>query len=171
METATVCPPHRDDRPNASWVGVGVIVASVAGVAVVGGLVAAEGVKAWYPYIPKPAWTPPDWVFGPVWAVLYLMMAVAASVVWLARDRGDVCCPLAAFGVQLAFNLAWVAFFFGLRDPLFGFLDACALWAAVGLCTVQFFLVSRPAGWLMVPYWLWVTFAVALNGSILVLGG
>src|SRR5262245_31114582 len=108
MTAATVCAPRRVDRPNASWVGVGVVVACFAGAAAVGGTIAAAGVKSWGPHLPMPSWTPPDWVLGPAWAALYLSTAAAASVVWLCRDRGDVCCPLAAFGVQLAFSLAWV---------------------------------------------------------------
>jgi len=98
-------------------------------------------------------------------------MAVAASVVWLSRRCDDVCCPLSAFEAQLALNLAWSVCFFGLRSPLLGFLDVCLLWVAVALTTAEFFLVSRTAGWLMVPYWLWVTFTAALNGAILILGG
>jgi len=102
---------------------------------------------------------------------LYATMAVAASIVWLSRRCDDVYCPLSAFAVQLALNLAWSVCFFGLRSPLLGFLDVCLLWIAAALTTAEFFLVSRPAGWLMVPYWLWVTFAAALNGAILILDG
>lgn len=168
----TVCLHHHGTgRRSASWVGVAAIVAAVVLVQLIGGWVTAGSVRTWYPGVPKPGWTPPAWVFGPVWTVLYLMMAVAASLVWLARGRSAVCCPLTAFAVQLAANLAWSVCFFGLRSPLLGFIDICLLWVAVGVTVFQFFLVSRLAGWLMVPYWAWVTFAAVLNGAILVLGG
>jgi len=157
---------------SATWFGVVLIVVAVAATAVAGGLVTAPAVQTWYPDLPKPSWTPPSWVFGPVWTVLYTMMALAASIVWVARARGeDICCPMGAFGVQLLLNLAWSVLFFGLHSPLLGLLDICLLWVAIGVTVTQFFLVSKTAGWLMVPYWAWVTFAAALNASILLLGG
>ncbi|MCE9561797.1 MAG: tryptophan-rich sensory protein [Planctomycetes bacterium] len=158
-------------QPPTSWVGVVAITVAVVGVASIGGAVMTTAVTAWYHSIPKPQWTPPDWVFGPVWTLLYTMMGIAASIVWLERNNDDICCPIGAFSIQLALNLAWSVLFFGLRSPLLGFLDICALWVVVGVTMTQFFLVSRTAGWLMLPYWLWITFAGALNASIVLLGG
>lgn len=158
-----------DQHPNL--IGVAAIVSACVAVAGLGAAVSAPAVDGWYAGVPKPNWTPPDWVFGPVWTALYAMMAVAASLVWVSRNVDDVCCPLSAFGVQLALNLAWSVCFFGLRSPLLAFLDVCLLWVMVAVTTAEFFLVSRTAGWLMVPYWLWVTFAAALNGALLLLGG
>src|SRR5262245_6571257 len=155
---------------SKTWLGVAAIVLSVTGVAAVGALVTAPAVRSWYPDLPRPAWTPPDWVFGPVWTVLYAMIAVAASIVWARRDRIDVCCPLGAFAVHLALNLAWPLLFFGLKSPLLGFLDICLLWVATAVTATQFWLVSRAAGWLFVPYLAWVTFAAALNAAIVLLG-
>jgi tryptophan-rich sensory protein len=157
------------ERPNLY--GVAVIVLACVAVPAVGAAVSAPAVDGWYADVPKPSWTPPSWVFGPVWTALYAMMAVAASLVWVSRNADDVCCPLSAFGVQLALNLAWSVCFFGLRSPLLAFLDVCLLWVMVAVTTAEFFLVSRAAGWLMVPYWLWVTFAAALNAAILLMGG
>jgi tryptophan-rich sensory protein len=147
-----------------------VIVLAVAAVAAVGGLVTATSVRTWYPTLPRPAWTPPDRVFAPVWTVLYAMMAAAASIIWVRRAQFDICCPLGAFAIQLILNLAWPLLFFGLRSPLLGFLDICLLWVATGVTVTQFFLVSRAAGWLLAPYWAWVTFAAALNAAIVLLG-
>ena len=162
----------RADRTlGPGTVGVAVIVFACAVVPAIGAAVSAPAVDGWYAGVPKPNWTPPDWVFGPVWTALYALMAVAASLVWVSRNVDDVCCPLSAFGVQLALNLAWSVCFFGLRSPLLAFLDVCLLWVMVAVTTAEFFLVSRTAGWLMVPYLLWVTFAAALNGAILLLGG
>jgi len=171
MTTATLQPAHGEPRRPSAWPGLLLIGLSVAAVAVLGGLATATSVKTWYPTLSKPAWTPPDWVFGPVWTVLYAMMAAAALLVWRSPDRSRVRPALWAFGGQLFLNLAWSVCFFGLRSPLLGFIDICALWVLIGLTVVQFFLVSRTAGWLMVPYWAWVTFAAALNGSILIRHG
>jgi len=171
MSSLTIGTPSQLTKLNPNLSGVAVIVAATALVAALGGIVTAPAVGSWYHELSKPEWTPPDWVFGPVWTALYAMMAVAASVVWVSRDCDDVCCPLSAFGVQLMLNLTWSICFFGLRNPLLGFLDISLLWLMVGVTMAEFFLVSRLAGWLMVPYFLWVTFAGALNAAIVVLGG
>lgn len=172
MTAANLHPSIATNPRGANWYGVVVIVLAVAAVAATGARVTAPAVEDWYSDLPKPSWTPPAWVFAPVWMVLYTMMAVAAAIVWVARDRGgDVCCPLATFGVQLLLNAGWSILFFGLRSPLLGFLDICLLWVATAATVTQFFLVSRPAGWLLVPYWVWLTFAAALNAAIVLLGG
>jgi tryptophan-rich sensory protein len=159
-------PQTADEHRTWTWGGVVVICVACLAVAVVGGLVTAGPVKTWYPDLPKPDWTPPDWVFGPVWTVLYVLMAAAGSLVWLARDEDDVCCPLTGFSLQLVANLAWSVLFFGFRSPLLGLLDILALWFLIGLTVAQFFVVSRLAAWLLAPYWAWVTYAAFLNGSI-----
>ena len=171
MSSLTVERLKRDSGARPNVYGIAVIVLACAAVPAIGAAVSAPAVGGWYADVPKPSWTPPDWVFGPVWTALYAMMAVSASLVWVSRNVDDVCCPLSAFGVQLALNLAWSVCFFGLRNPLLAFLDVCLLWVMVAVTTAEFFLVSRAAGWLMVPYWLWVSFAAALNGAILLLGG
>ncbi|QEG28285.1 TspO/MBR family protein [Gemmata obscuriglobus] len=150
--------------------GVAVIVTATTLVAAVGGAVTAPNVGSWYEHLPKPDWTPPNWVFGPVWTVMYALMAVAASIVWVSRACDDICCPLSAFGAQLVLNLAWSVCFFGLHSPLLGFLDVCLLWVLVGVTVAEFFLVSRVAGLLLIPYWLWVTFAAILNAAIVMKG-
>jgi tryptophan-rich sensory protein len=172
MTAADLHPPIATNPRGANWFGVAVIVLVVAVAAAIGARVTAPAVENWYPELPKPSWTPPVRIFAPVWMLLYTMMAVAAAIVWVMRDRGgDVCCPLGAFGVQLLLNVGWSVLFFGLKSPLLGFLDICLLWIATGATATQFFLVSRPAGWLMAPYWACLTFAVVLNAAILLMGG
>jgi len=150
------------------WAGIGGIVAAVVGVQVVAGLVTASGsAEAWYASLSKPAWMAPDWVFGPVWAVMYVLMAVAAGLVWSVRDREDVCGALGLFGVQLAATLAWSVCFFGFRSPLLGLIDLTALWCAVAATAAEFWGIRRAAGALLVPYLLWVTYALALNIAVL----
>ena len=136
------------------------------GAAAVGGLFGAGGQSGWYAELAKPSWTPPSWLFGPVWTVLYGMMAVAAWLVWLRRRRRPTAAPLAAFAVQLAFNAAWSPLFFGLHRPDLAFADIVLLWLAL-VATVWLFLRrSALAGLLLVPYLLWVSFATALNFAI-----
>jgi len=131
--------------------------------AALGGRATASSVGTWYRTLTKPAWNPPGWVFGPVWTLLYAMMAVAAWLVWRQVGWGGA---LAVFGVQLALNVVWSFCFFGRRSPLAGLVDIVLLWAAIALTLVWFWRVNRLAGLLFVPYLWWVTFAAALNFSI-----
>jgi translocator protein len=120
----------------------------------------------WYRELAKPGFTPPDWIFGPVWTVLYAMMGVAAWLVW--RDHGIAGAPMALglFAVQLALNGLWSFIFFGLQRPGLAFLEILLLWAAV-LATLGAFRHLQPlAGWLLLPYLLWVSFAAMLNLAI-----
>jgi tryptophan-rich sensory protein len=121
---------------------------------------------AWYASLRKPPWNPPGWVFGPVWTLLYAMMAVAAWLVWrrggLAAQRG----PLAWFLVQLALNAAWTPLFFGLHRPDWAFLDIVLLWIAIAATLASFRRVHRGAAWLLVPYLAWVSFAAVLNFTL-----
>ena len=128
-------------------------------VAGAGAVVTSSSVTNWYPALRKPSWNPPAWVFGPVWTVLYLMMAIAAWLVWRRSGFG----ALGIFALQLALNAAWSPLFFGLRNPLAGFLDIVLLGAAIPVTMVFFWRISPTAGALLVPYWLWVCFATALN--------
>ncbi len=120
----------------------------------------------WYRELRKPAFTPPDWVFGPVWSLLHIAMGVAAWLVWLRRGNRAVTAALVLFAVQLALNAAWPGLFFGLHNPGLAFAEIVALWLAIVLTVATFFRVSNVAGWLMVPYLGWVTFAAVLNMAI-----
>jgi tryptophan-rich sensory protein len=118
---------------------------------------------AWYEGLAKPAWNPPNWLFPPAWAVLYVMMAVAAWLVW--RQAGFAGAPLALllWGVQLVLNAAWSWIFFGMKRMDLAFIELVALWLTILATTLAFALVSATAVWLMAPYLAWVTFAGALN--------
>jgi len=125
----------------------------------------------WFQALRKPSFYPPDWLFGPVWGVLYGLMAVAAWLVWRKRGFSRASAPLGLFGVQLALNVAWSYLFFGARNPPAAFAEILVLWAAILATLVSFLRVSRAAGYLLVPYLAWVTFAAALNFSIWRLNG
>ncbi len=125
----------------------------------------------WYSQIQKPSWTPPSWLFGPVWTALYLMMAVAAWWVWRQGGWEAQRGALVLFLIQLVLNAAWSGLFFGLHSPPLGMAGIVLLWIAILLTILAFFRVSPLAGWLMVPYLLWVSFASALNFTIWRLNG
>ncbi len=135
----------------------------------VAGLSAAfttSSVRDWYPTIQKPSWNPPAWLFGPVWTILYFMMAIAAWLVWRKREFACVNRSLALFVFQLILNAAWSPLFFGLKNPMAGLLDIIPLWAAILATLISFWKISPAAGVLLAPYWLWVSFATALNFAI-----
>jgi tryptophan-rich sensory protein len=121
----------------------------------------------WYARIKKPSFNPPSWVFAPVWTVLYILMGVAAAIVW---DKGfnvpDVRLALFVFLVQLALNALWSMVFFGRRSLRGGLIVITLLWLAILLTTVYFLGISKLAAILLLPYLVWVSFAVALNAAI-----
>jgi translocator protein len=110
--------------------------------------------------------TPPDGVFAPVWTVLYLTMAIAAWMVWLHRPIRDVAPALGLFALQLVLNVAWSALFFGLHSTAAGLAGIVPLWCAILATVVAFRRVTALAGWILVPYLAWVSFAATLNFAI-----
>jgi tryptophan-rich sensory protein len=132
----------------------------------VGGLLTAASVRGWYQTLRKPAWTPPDWVFMPVWTLLFLLMAVSAWLVWNRAGVRAARWGLALFLAQLALNAAWSGLFFALRRPDLAFIEIIVLWVAIAATMLSFGRVSLPAAALLAPYLVWVTYATALNGTI-----
>lgn len=129
----------------------------------------ASSVGTWYAELHKPVYTPPSWLFAPVWTLLYLFMAVAMWLVWRqeeAQEVAQVTPPQMMWAAQLVLNLGWSVIFFGLREPGLALVEIILLWSAVLATTFVFFRVSRPAGLLMAPYLLWLTFAAVLNFGI-----
>lgn len=122
----------------------------------------------WYASLAKPAWTPPTWVFGPAWTILYAMMAVAAWRLWRrlgARPR-ESRRALVLFAVQLALNLSWTPVFFGMQRPDLALVVIFVLWVAIAATIVAAWKACKTAAALLVPYLAWVTFATALNAAI-----
>lgn len=136
-----------------------------------GGLVTTPAIPTWYAQLEKPTWTPPDWLFGPAWTTLYLLMAVAAWLVWRRGGFAAQRRPLTVFLVQLALNAAWSFLFFGLRNPGLALAEIVVLWVMIVATLLAFRRVSTVAALLLVPYLLWVTFAAALNFEVWRLNG
>ena len=120
----------------------------------------------WYEGLMKPAWNPPNWIFGPVWTVLYAMMAIAAWLVWKRHGFSAAAFPLAIFIVQLVLNAGWSWLFFGLHRPDVAFFEIIILWIAILATMVLFWRLDRLAGVLLAPYLAWVSFAAVLNFTL-----
>ena len=147
-------------------IGLAVAVLICFGAAGLGSLFTTPSIGGWYVTLRKPAWTPPNWIFGPVWSLLYLSMAVAAWLVWRRSWISGARLALVLFAIQLLFNVCWSAIFFSAHMPGVAFAEIILLWLMILATIVSFWPVSRVAGWLMLPYLLWVAFAAALNYSI-----
>jgi translocator protein len=143
------------------WLGICYFTAWL-GAQVSPGIASAE----WYQSINKPSWNPPSWVFGPVWTILYTMMGFAAWIVWKQYGFKKAGAALTLFFVQLVLNGLWSQIFFGMQQIGWAFAEIVVLLAAIILTTILFFKKSKTAGWLMVPYIAWVSFATVLNGAI-----
>jgi len=120
----------------------------------------------WYARLNKPAWNPPGWVFGPVWTLLYAMMAAAAWLVWKQGGFAAQRRPLVLFLGQLSLNAAWSPLFFGLQEPGIAFAEIVILWLAIVGTIIAFYRVNRTAAGLLLPYLAWVTFAAVLNFTL-----
>ena len=128
-----------------------------------GSIATRPAIPVWYNQLAKPSWTPPAWLFAPVWTVLYILMAIAAWMVWGKSGWGSAS---KLFLIQLAVNACWSWLFFGLRRPELGLIGILALVLLVFLTIFSFWRIAPLAGGLLVPYGLWLSFAAALNFQI-----
>jgi benzodiazapine receptor len=136
------------------------------GGASVASFLTARGVREWYPHLRKPPGTPPGFVFGPVWSVLYILMAVSVWLVWREYGWRGGGSALLLFFAQLALNMAWSGIFFGARLPGVAFAEIVILWLAILFNIVVFHWLTPIAALLLVPYLFWVTYASYLNFGI-----
>lgn len=135
-------------------------------VELIGGWFTQQTVHTWYPEIAKPSWTPPDLVFAPVWTILYMLMAVSVWLIWKTPTTKDKNIAYTVFGVQLFLNMIWSGLFFTLKNPLYGLVDLIPLWFLIIGMLVVFYRIKPLAAALLIPYFLWVSYALALNYSI-----
>lgn len=150
--------------PFVSSVGVCFLAAGI------GSVFTTSAIDTWYTTLQKPVFSPPNWIFGPVWTLLYLMMGISLYIFWNtktnAKERRQ---GLSLFFVQLALNVLWSILFFGLKSPIAALIGIILLWLAIFLTTKNFLQISKAAGWLLIPYIAWVSFAAVLNLSIVIL--
>ncbi len=160
--------PHELGRPTPLMQAVVLVVFVAICLAAggLGGIVTYPQIPNWYAQLVKPSWNPPDWVFGPVWTTLYVLMAIAAWLVWRQAGFKSAKVPLAFFGLQLVLNSLWSVLFFGLQRPGLAAIEILLLWIAIVVTVVSFWRRSRWAGWLLVPYLAWVSYAITLNVAI-----
>ncbi len=145
-------------------IGLGVFVLACTAAAASGALFPPG---AWYETLRKPPWRPPNWLFGPAWTALYLMIAVSGWLVWREAGLAGAALPLALYAVHLLLNAAWSWLFFGLRRMDLALVDAALLWLSIALMILLFRPISTAAAWLLAPYLAWVSFAAFLNWTML----
>lgn len=148
---------------SGKWLGLAAFVAGCLALAAIGGAITATSVRTWYQALEKPQFTPPGWLFAPVWTALYIAIAVAGWRVWMARERAGTRGAMTVYSAQLALNLAWSFVFFGLHLIGIAFAEILVLLASISVNVVLFWRIDRVAGGLLAPYAAWVAFASALN--------
>ncbi len=147
---------------------ISVMVATCVAAGYFAGMATQSGVDTWFPTIEKPVFNPPSWIFAPVWTALYIMMGVAAGLVWnkIDENKAVVQKALLFFAIQLGLNILWSFLFFGMGNPLLAFIEIIVLWLMIYETYAKFVKIDKIAGYLFIPYLLWVSFATVLNGSI-----
>lgn len=131
-------------------------------------VVTRPSVETWYPTLVKPSFNPPNWIFMPVWTLLYILMAVAAGLVWdkIKEQNEEVKKALGFFLIQLTLNAIWSYIFFGLKNPMLAVVEIALLWLMIYETYFKFNKINKIAGYLLIPYMAWVAFAGILNASI-----
>lgn len=136
----------------------------------VGAIFTTPAISGWYKFLEKPSFSPPNWLFGPVWITLFTMMGISAYLIWKkGTDKKEVKEALGVFALQLILNILWSVIFFGLKNPALAFGEILILWVMILITIIKFIKVMREAGLLLIPYLLWVSFASLLNLSIALL--
>lgn len=128
----------------------------------IGGVFTSSSVSTWYVNVAKPSFNPPNWIFGPVWTLLYLLMGISLYLVWINKTK--IKKPaFTAFFIQLSLNALWSVLFFGLQNPLIAFVEIILLWISILITIIYFYRISKVSAYLLIPYILWVSFAAVLN--------
>ncbi len=165
---------HRQEgKPNGFILLLCVAICLAAGF--IGSLFTVESISTWYSTLDKPFFNPPNWVFGPVWTLLYILMGWALYQVWRASattPKPPKTITLTGyywFAVQLILNTLWSIVFFGWKNPLLALAVILFLWFSIGMTVSAFFRIRKEAAYALLPYWAWVSFASLLNMSIVIL--
>jgi translocator protein len=150
------------------WTRILVMVVTCLAIGFLSGQVTKAAILTWYVTIEKPSFNPPNWIFAPVWTALFVLMGVAGGLVWhrIETDREVVKKALLFFTIQLVLNALWSYLFFGLHNPMLAFFEIILLWLLIYETYSKFVKIDKIAGYLLLPYLAWVSFAMVLNGSI-----
>lgn len=148
------------------WISFVIFILLCLIVEIVGSVWTKQTVLTWYPTLTKPSWTPPDWIFGPVWSCLYIMIAVSGWLIYRAEYSHKRSVALMLYGGQLVLNFIWSFLFFSLRSPILGLIDIVLLSLLISLTIIKAWPVSRLASLLLIPYLVWVMYATSLNAGI-----
>ena len=133
------------------------------GAGVIGSYFTISSIPTWYATLNKPIFSPPNWVFAPVWTTLYTLMGISLYLVWKKKKAPSI------FWIQLFLNTTWSIIFFGMRNPALALVDIVVLWVAILITIKSFSKVNRLAGQLLIPYLFWVSFATVLNLAVVIL--
>lgn len=135
---------------------------------IIGSVFTFSAIPTWYASLNKPFFSPPNWIFAPVWLALYTLMGISLYLILQnGFEKKEVKFAVSIFAIQLVLNAAWPILFFGLKNPLIAFAEILLLWLSIVVSIVLFSKISKKAAWLLVPYILWVSFAAMLNLFIL----
>lgn len=149
------------------------------GAGILGSFFTVSAIPTWYATLDKPSFSPPNWIFGPVWTILYILMGISLYLVWEKKNPSATSTTLSTgslrtgvptvFWVQLILNALWSIIFFGMKNPTLALVDIVVLWIAIVLTIIAFYEINKLAAYLLIPYLLWVSFAIILNLSIVLL--
>lgn len=153
----------------SNWVRFLISLAIPLAAGFVGSVFTNSSVQTWYPTLNKPVFNPPNWLFAPVWTLLFVLMGISFYLVWRNGETSQLKLALVVYFTQLALNVLWSLLFFGVKSPLLGLIDIFVLWGVIVVNIYLFIKVSRTAGYLLIPYLLWVSFASTLNFAIVLL--
>ncbi len=135
----------------------------------IGSIFTTPAIPTWYESLRKPFFNPPNWIFGPVWVTLYLLMGISLFLVWRRREDSLQTKGFILFFIQLILNAFWSVAFFGFKSPFLGLVIIVFLWVAILFTIQHFYKISKPAAILLYPYMVWVSFAMVLNFSLWIL--
>lgn len=153
-----------------NWVKLILCIIAIELVGVIGGFFTASSIPLWYDSLIKPSFNPPNWIFGPVWTILYITIGISLYLVWTNKAKSKKKTKFYwAFWIQLILNFFWSILFFGNQNIFGALIEIIFLWMAI-LATIIFaYKISKPSAYLLIPYWLWVSFATVLNFAIWIL--
>lgn len=154
--------------PKYFKLAIAIIISELAGI--IGSFFTTTSITTWYATLLRPDFYPPNWIFAPVWTILFAFMGIALFLIWeKGLTKKDVRIAFTVFFAQLALNILWSILFFGLHNPGAALIEIFSLWLAILTTIISFYKISKTASYLLIPYILWVSFAAYLNYSIWIL--